>query len=127
MKRRPARWGRYHDQAHGVSSKLAAIKPISRNIEESRPVSYVVDQLCRGWGSGASFRIEKSEGLHEASLLQLDSSHAQTALGWRPLLELPEALAWTANWYKSFYNGESMRARSLESLDRMERMEKGIP
>lgn len=97
------------------------------NIEDSRPVSFVVDQLCRGWGSGASFRIEKSEGLHEASLLQLDSSHAQTALGWRPLLELPEALAWTANWYKSFYNGESMRARSLESLDRMERMEKGIP
>lgn len=95
------------------------------SIEDSRPVSFVVEQLCRGWGAGASFRIERSEGLHEASLLQLDSSHAQSALGWRPLLALPEALAWTANWYKSFYSGESMRARSLESLDRLENMEKG--
>ena len=42
---------------------------------------------------------------HEAKLLMLDITKAQTRLGWKPRLSTAEAIALTADWYKR-YHGE---------------------
>jgi CDP-glucose 4,6-dehydratase len=40
----------------------------------------------------------------EHDLLSLDSSKARNILGWSTLLEIEEAVAWTAKWYAAFYD-----------------------
>lgn len=94
---------------------------------DARPVSYVVEKLSAEWGDGASCRIEKvgeAKSPHEAHFLKLDSSLARATLGWRPLLELPQALEWSVEWYRAFYRGVDVRTLSLSHLDRIETMER---
>jgi CDP-glucose 4,6-dehydratase len=50
------------------------------------------------------------EVMHEAPRLALDSSRATQALGWRPLLDTPAAIAATAAWYAAWRRGEDMVA-----------------
>lgn len=45
----------------------------------------------------------------ESKFLALDSSMARRELGWQPALELPEAVAWTAQWYRASEEGQSLR------------------
>jgi CDP-glucose 4,6-dehydratase len=48
------------------------------------------------------------EVMQEAPRLALDSSRATQALGWRPLLDTPAAIAATAAWYAAWRRGEDM-------------------
>ncbi len=94
---------------------------------DARPVSYVVEKLCSEWGNGAACRVEtpgEAKSPHEAHFLKLDSSLARAALGWKPLLELPQALELSVEWYRAFYRGDDVRALSLKHLDRIETMER---
>ena len=40
------------------------------------------------------------------------------ALGWSPLLDADEAVAWTREWRRAFESGADMRAVTLEQVDR---------
>jgi len=96
---------------------------------DAKPVSYVVEKLKHGWGDGASFRILEPRNeapRHEANMLKLDSSCARNELGWRPLIDLPQALIWCVEWYRAFYRGEDSRALSIEHLSRVETLERGL-
>ena len=52
----------------------------------------------------------------ESGYLSLDSSKAQTQLGWRPAIGLDEALRSTVEWYRAFDQGADMRALSLAQI-----------
>ncbi len=58
------------------------------------------------WGPNAKYEIKRIDSLHEANLLQLDSSKARSNLNWRPLLDFEKAIRMTINWYRSFYSAE---------------------
>ncbi|MFO0878720.1 MAG: CDP-glucose 4,6-dehydratase [Gemmataceae bacterium] len=64
------------------------------------PVGTLARRLVDLWGSG-DLRIEREmTGPHEAHFLKLDSSKALNELGWRPMLNPEERLAWTVEWYQ---------------------------
>jgi CDP-glucose 4,6-dehydratase len=66
-------------------------------------VRAVLDQ----WGCpNHPVEVEPSP-LHEAQLLRLDISKALARLSWRPRLGIAETLAWTASWYRAFYDEPS--------------------
>jgi len=67
--------------------------------EDTRPVEWVVSELIRLWGEGASWEQETGHHPHEAQSLKLDISKASARLGWRPRLRIGEALAMTQAWY----------------------------
>lgn len=46
--------------------------------------------------------------LHEAQLLRLDISKTVSRLGWRPRLDVAEALSWTAAWYGAVHRDPSL-------------------
>lgn len=95
--------------------------------QDAQPVSYVVEKLRAGWGAGAGYRIEQQgqvKNPHEAHFLKLDSSYARSTLAWRPLLELPQALDWTTEWYRAFYRGNDMRVLSMAHLEKIETIER---
>lgn len=67
--------------------------------EDNRTVAEFLDMLQRHW-PGLAWRATPSTGPHEAGLLLLDCSKARKVLGWRPALQLDDALAMTASWYR---------------------------
>ena len=58
------------------------------------------------WGPNTKYEIKRIDSLHEANLLQLDSSKARSNLNWSPLLDFEKAIRMTINWYKSYYSGK---------------------
>ncbi|WP_048578415.1 CDP-glucose 4,6-dehydratase [Sphingobium fuliginis] len=61
----------------------------------------VIDLLADHWGATQPWMAQPGSHPHEAAMLTLDSSAAATALGWRSRLPLSQALALTADWYRS--------------------------
>jgi CDP-glucose 4,6-dehydratase len=78
-----------------------------------------VRDLIAAWGSPVDWRREEGPLMAEAPRLGLDSSLAAQALGWRPLLSTPEAIAETARWYAAWRDGEDVQAQALATIDRL--------
>lgn len=76
---------------------------------DAQPVEWIVQELANIWGEGASWELEADPQRHEAQNLKLDWSKAASRLGWRPELNLKDALAMTAAWYKAKLQGQDMR------------------
>lgn len=88
-----------------------------------RPVSWIADFLVKSWGAGASWELDEGHHPHEARMLCLDSTNATEMLGWKPKLPLPQALEWTAEWYKTSHAGANARDICVRQIDAYERLE----
>lgn len=88
---------------------------------DARPVEYIVDQLVRLWGDGASWMLDSDVHPHEATYLKLDCSKARGRLNWLPRWSLDTALEYIVGWYKAEARGEDMRAFTLNQIDRFTR------
>jgi len=91
-------------------------------------VGTLAEKARRAWGEGASeLLLGNSKGPKEANILRLDSTKAQTLLGWSPLLTIDEAVRMTVGWYRTYAEGrEDMRAfseRQIETYSKMLRDE----
>jgi CDP-glucose 4,6-dehydratase len=80
-----------------------------------KPVSWMVEQMAKRWGEGATFRIER-DGPHEARYLTLDCAKARAELNWQPRLVLDHALEWVIDWHRAHIDGEDMRRFSLDQI-----------
>lgn len=96
------------------------------NADSCVEVSAIARGVLDAWGrhpAGIEIRPQP-QGLHEASMLTLDSSKARARLGWKPRLSAPQAIAMTAEWYRSFTSGDpDMRRFSLEQIAAYARQE----
>ena len=81
---------------------------------QSVPVRDVIETFCSSWGAPASWEVTGVGGPKEAVQLALDSSLALHRLGWRSRIDLGQALAWSASWYRAFY--ERASATELQQL-----------
>ena len=65
-------------------------------------VEHLVKMAIARWGSG-DYVLPKgvTDQPHEAGLLKLDISKAESVLGWRPTLDSRAAIAQTINWYQA--------------------------
>jgi CDP-glucose 4,6-dehydratase len=90
-----------------------------------RAVSELVEAFTAHWDGRPGWRPDTQQHPHEASLLTLDATRARATLGWRPLLSFDDAVTWTADWYRAFWNGDDVRAltrRQIEAFsERMDR------
>ena len=53
---------------------------------------------------------------YEATLLTLNSAHANATLGWQPRWRLVRALAATVEWYKAHFDEGDMRGLSEHQI-----------
>lgn len=81
--------------------------------EDNRTVAQLLGSLNQHW-SDLAWTATPSAGPHEAGLLLLDCAKARQVLGWRPVLQLDDALAMTANWYR--HHHRTGQALSLAQL-----------
>ena len=89
---------------------------------DCKPVSYIVERLVKGWGETASFHLATAPQPHEAFLLKVDASKAIARLGWRPLLDLDQALDWTLEWYRSAWRGDDAAALCRDQIGHFQRL-----
>jgi CDP-glucose 4,6-dehydratase len=82
-----------------------------------RSVRELVEALSRHWGGRPGWWPDFDQHPHEDALLSLDASRARAQLGWRPQLAFDEAVAWTADWYRAFWNGEGAGAVTRRQTD----------
>ncbi len=85
--------------------------------DDTRTVSWIVEQLTREWGDGASWNLDQGEHPHEAHYLKLDCSKAAMRLGWRPRWQLQTAICHIAAWHKAHLAGSNMREITLGQIE----------
>ena len=118
-------WQHVHDPLHGYQRLAEALLgPDGRNFEGPwnfgpaaggcASVLEVVTQLASLWGPGARVERDHSGPIPgpEAQLLRLDSSRAESELGWRRRFDLRRALEATVAWHRAWRAGQCMRTYS---------------
>jgi CDP-glucose 4,6-dehydratase len=70
--------------------------------DDTATVGEVARQFAACWGKGCLVETAREQGPHEANVLRLDSSKANRELAWQPLLTMPERIAWTVAWYRTW-------------------------
>lgn len=85
---------------------------------EAATVRDVVGMAQAAYGQGEVLWGDGSDGPHEAGLLSLDTSLAQTKLGLKAVFPLPEAIQMTMHWYRDFNAGQDASALCQRDIDR---------
>lgn len=65
-------------------------------------VAEVARMVARFWGSG-TVQVDSGDGLHEATLLQLNNQKAKKELGVYPVYSAEQAVKMSVDWYKAYY------------------------
>jgi CDP-glucose 4,6-dehydratase len=77
---------------------------------DARPVQWIVERLCKAWGSDAHWSLQPGQHPHEAGYLKLDIAKARQRLQWSPRWDLESALVHIAKWHRAWRQGEDVRA-----------------
>ena len=85
--------------------------------DDARPVSWIVNELTKCWGGGASWILDTTENPHEAQHLKLDCSKAKNLLEWQGRWSLEKSLENIVFWHKAHLRGANMREISLAQIE----------
>ena len=97
---------------------------IGPNSSSAISVLALVEILLRKWGNGSwkLSDIPSNKEKPEASYLSLDSSKAQSKLGWQPRFTIHEAIQHTVTWYRSAFKPKEAYKLCLEQITNYERL-----
>lgn len=87
------------------------------NDDDAKAVQWIVEQLTRQWGNGASWRPDQGPHPHEAHWLKLDCSKAKVHLDWAPRWSLAYSLQMIISWQRDYMEKKDMRKKTLEQID----------
>jgi CDP-glucose 4,6-dehydratase len=71
-------------------------------LEDAKPVEWLVSRLCEKWGSGAAYETDTGDYPHEASQLRLDCTKAKLRLGWTPRWNVETAIDKAVEWTRAY-------------------------
>lgn len=81
-----------------------------------RTVRELVETFTRLNGGKPGWVQDPGDHPHEAGILKLSAARASETLGWKPLLDFEETVAWTVNWHRAMEDGEDMRAYTFAQI-----------
>jgi CDP-glucose 4,6-dehydratase len=97
-------------------SRFAEAWNFGPKVEDSITAAEVAGRVCTAWGKG-ELRIQRDpDAPHEATYLRLDCAKAAQYLGWSSKLLLNQALEWTVQWYRAYYDQTAGSAREMTEL-----------
>jgi CDP-glucose 4,6-dehydratase len=80
--------------------------------QDAIAVRQFAESFVKQWGAGKpAFEPDENAPL---PVIRLNTQKAQTHLGWKPVLPLEDAIAWTVEWYKAFYADPASSWRTTE-------------
>jgi CDP-glucose 4,6-dehydratase len=83
---------------------------------DARTVGWIVERLGALWHGALRWELDKAPNPPEAARLELDSSAAETELGWQPAWSLEDGLERVVAWHEAHRRGEDMRSTSYEQI-----------
>lgn len=86
------------------------------NDEDAKPVGWVASELARRWGNNAAWNADTGDHPHEAHYLKLDISKARAELGWKPRLQIADALDLAIDWTKAYAADKDMNDFTLMQI-----------
>lgn len=101
-------------------SRFAGAWNFGPDIEQIKPVQWIVEYLTAQWGGAARWVLDGATHPHEDHFLKLDCTKAKSLLGWSPALQLPTVLDWIVEWYRSAHAEGDLRAITETQIDRYE-------
>jgi CDP-glucose 4,6-dehydratase len=84
---------------------------------DAQNVEWIIKNICKLWGNGASYELDNNPQPHEASYLKLDCSKTKARLDWAPRCEIKTALNSIVEWSKAFLSGENMRTFTEKQIE----------
>ncbi len=84
-------------------------------------VAELTRDLLAAFGDGLEWLPVNEMQPPEMQFLQIDLSKARDRLGWTNRLTMPEAIQWTAMWYRKWHNGEDSLMFTLSQIEQYER------
>ena len=87
---------------------------------QNHTVNQLIKEMSKHWDNVVwETAKETKDAVHEAGLLKLNCDKALSELDWLPTLELEETIRMTVEWYKRFYEDQSisMQDYSLNQID----------
>lgn len=94
------------------------------NVEDARPVRWIVEQLSMRWDADAQWHVEEGEQPHEAAHLKLDICKARTMLNWHPMLRLDDALDLVIDWSRQRQAGANVRTLTEQQIAAYQKLAK---
>lgn len=85
---------------------------------DAMPVEWIVGRLSELWKGELRWEIDERANPPEAVRLELDSGDSERELGWRPPLDLEQALELFVDWQAARQAGENMRLVTMEQIER---------
>ncbi len=77
----------------------------------------LIKMIYQHWPNAKDPTFLKTDNLHEATLLKLDSTKARHELGWVPKWNISTTIEKTVEWYKSFYDKKDIKQITNEQID----------
>ncbi|MBW7473386.1 CDP-glucose 4,6-dehydratase [Paenibacillus oenotherae] len=108
------------EKLYAIGGDYAAAWNFGPRADDARTAGWLAEALCARLGSplpaaaaaqgpAAAAGAGTASAKREAGMLRLDSSKAQSSLGWRPRWDAAQAVAHTADWYLHWMKGAPMR------------------
>jgi CDP-glucose 4,6-dehydratase len=85
---------------------------------DAMPVEWIVGRLSELWRGELRWEIDGRANPPEAVRLELDSGDSERELGWRPAVELEQALELFVDWQAARTAGRDMRLFTLGQIER---------
>ncbi len=110
--------GGYISLAESLLSGEAESGPFNFGPDPRNPLRVIeVAEIAQSvWGDLSSWRPEPKDQPHESQFLILDSTKSQEVLGWSERLTSREAIAWSADWARRVFQGESALQLTLDQI-----------
>ena len=105
-----------------LSNKVTGEWNFGPDEKSFKDVKTVADYLKNRWGTGASWITDEKENPHEAELLALDATKAETQLNWHNKLSFEQTLDWTLDWHKKVEAGANPLEQTQEQIKKFREM-----
>ena len=105
-----------------LNNKMAGEWNFGPDEKSFKDVKTVADYLKNRWGQGASWITDEKENPHEAELLALDATKAETQLNWHNKLSFEQTLDWTLDWHKKVEAGATPLEQTQEQIKKFREM-----
>ncbi len=100
----------------GGGGELARAWNFGPRAADARTVGWIVERLGALWNGALRWEIDATPNPPEAARLELDSSAAETELGWQPVWRLEDGLERVVAWHEAHRRNEDMRRISCEQI-----------
>ena len=86
---------------------------------DCKTVKWIVKEFSNQWCTELKSNIDSTNHPHEANILKLDSTKANSLLGWKPAWNIEESINSIVNWHKAYLNNENKTNMKLQSINQI--------